>query len=206
MEIGKSIKAIREKKGLTQKQLAEIAQVTDKAVSLWECGLRDPRMGAIQKIADYFKVPISQIIGEDQTHGFAAERNSVPIPIISTLPENLKNIPLDSLRGYEFIPVYCLKQGRHYLCFRIEDDSMLPVFCKNDIVLVLLYENPGSDTYALLRVDNEPACIKKVMLSQNRIEVVSENPYYPRRSFDNYDLSRVEIFGTVVRLMRNFKY
>ncbi len=35
---GAAIKALRERKGLTQKQLAERVLVSDKAVSKWETG------------------------------------------------------------------------------------------------------------------------------------------------------------------------
>ena len=38
-EIGRKISAIRKEKGLTQKQLAEKINVTDKSVSKWETGV-----------------------------------------------------------------------------------------------------------------------------------------------------------------------
>ena len=36
---GETIRALREKKGYTQKQLAEILAVSDKTVSKWETGV-----------------------------------------------------------------------------------------------------------------------------------------------------------------------
>lgn len=60
--IGENIKHLRESHSMSQKELAEIAGVTDKAVSTWESGINIPRMGAIQKIADYFKIKKSEII------------------------------------------------------------------------------------------------------------------------------------------------
>ena len=65
MSIGSNIKAIRESHGLTQEELGKIAGVTDKAVSTWENEIKTPRMGAIQKIADYFGVPKSKIIDDE---------------------------------------------------------------------------------------------------------------------------------------------
>ena len=38
IEVGARIAASRKKKELTQKQLADLLHVTDKAVSKWECG------------------------------------------------------------------------------------------------------------------------------------------------------------------------
>lgn len=62
MTIGENIKQLRERFGLTQTQLGEIAGVSDKAVSTWEKGANIPRMGAIQRMADHFGIPKSDII------------------------------------------------------------------------------------------------------------------------------------------------
>lgn len=64
--IGDNIKNLRERFGLTQAQIGDIAGVSDKAVSTWEKGTVVPRMGAIQKLADYFHIPKSQIIEESK--------------------------------------------------------------------------------------------------------------------------------------------
>ena len=39
--------------------------MTDKTVSTWENGTREPRMGAIQKLADHFGINKSNIIEEN---------------------------------------------------------------------------------------------------------------------------------------------
>lgn len=64
MSIGENIKRLREEHGLTQEELGEIAGVSGKAVSKWESGAGDPRMGAVQKIADHFHISKSVIIDE----------------------------------------------------------------------------------------------------------------------------------------------
>ena len=65
MSIGENIKKLREMNNLTQKEFAKIAGLSDKAVSTWENGIKEPRMGAIQKIADYFGLQKSNIIEEN---------------------------------------------------------------------------------------------------------------------------------------------
>ena len=68
MQIANNIRRLREVYQLSQKDLALIAGVSDKAVSSWERGEREPRMGAIQKIADHFGITKSQLIeGDDVT-------------------------------------------------------------------------------------------------------------------------------------------
>ncbi|WP_088227817.1 helix-turn-helix transcriptional regulator [Desulfosporosinus sp. FKB] len=75
MGISENIKALREKYGLTQQDLAEIAGVSNKAVSAWETGQKEPRMGAIEKIANHFKIRKSNLIEED---GLAESETDLP--------------------------------------------------------------------------------------------------------------------------------
>lgn len=65
MGISENIKLLREQHQLSQKELGQIAGVSDKAVSTWEKGIKEPRMGAIQKMADYFGIQKSNIIEDD---------------------------------------------------------------------------------------------------------------------------------------------
>lgn len=65
MSIGKNIKLLREKYRLSQKDLALIAGVSDKAVSTWENGLKAPRMKSIQRITDHFGLKKSNLIEDD---------------------------------------------------------------------------------------------------------------------------------------------
>jgi len=46
------LKELRESKGLSQKQLAEIAGLSQRAVSHWEQGLRSPSWDAVLALAD----------------------------------------------------------------------------------------------------------------------------------------------------------
>lgn len=64
MSIAKNIKDLREQHQMSQYEFGKVAGVSDKAVSTWENGLKTPRMGAIQKISDYFNIPKSRIIDE----------------------------------------------------------------------------------------------------------------------------------------------
>ncbi len=64
MSVADNIRRLRQKHGLTQKEFGEIAGVSDKAVSTWEKGIKDPRMGAVGKLADYFGIPKSAILDD----------------------------------------------------------------------------------------------------------------------------------------------
>jgi len=64
MDVGDGIRELRESAGLTQAELGKVAGVSPNAVSQWENKRAVPRMGAIQRIADYFGIPKSMIMGD----------------------------------------------------------------------------------------------------------------------------------------------
>lgn len=68
MSIGENIKSLRESRGLTQAQLGDAVGVSDKAVSTWESGKREPRMGVVEKLATFFNVPKSVLLFGDGDH------------------------------------------------------------------------------------------------------------------------------------------
>ena len=85
MPIGENIKRLRTMHGLSQKELAKIAGVSDKAVSTWESGLKEPRMGAVQKIADHFGLKKSNLI-EDNGLEINITPKQSPVPVSDDLP------------------------------------------------------------------------------------------------------------------------
>lgn len=60
--IADNLKILRKRYGITQEELAEIAGVTNKAVSSWETGAKEPRMGAIERISRHFNIKKSNLI------------------------------------------------------------------------------------------------------------------------------------------------
>lgn len=66
---GPAIKALRERKGLTQKQLAEQILVSDKAVSKWETGKGLPDLSLLEPLAKALGVSVAELLsGEYRTN------------------------------------------------------------------------------------------------------------------------------------------
>jgi len=87
MPIGENIKRLRTIHGLSQKEFARIAGVSDKAVSTWESGLKEPRMGAVQKIADHFGLKKSNLIEDNGLDiSITHAQSPTPAPASDDLP------------------------------------------------------------------------------------------------------------------------
>ncbi|WP_255590371.1 helix-turn-helix domain-containing protein [Algoriphagus sp. NBT04N3] len=63
--IGKTIKSIREEKGLTQQQIAELVNMHRSNYSRVEAGDRDLSLDAVNKIARYFGMTIDELVNFD---------------------------------------------------------------------------------------------------------------------------------------------
>ena len=66
---GQLIAELRKEKGLTQKQLADALNVTDKAVSKWERGLSFPDISMLEPISELLGVSIMEILAGERQNG-----------------------------------------------------------------------------------------------------------------------------------------
>ena len=55
--------ALRKKAKISQKELAEEIDVSQASIGYWERGQRAPSIDAVQKIAKYFNVTTSYLVG-----------------------------------------------------------------------------------------------------------------------------------------------
>ena len=65
MSIAQNIRRLRERKGVTQEELAKAIGMSRPAVTQWETGWSQPRMGTVEKLAAFFGVSKSEIIDDD---------------------------------------------------------------------------------------------------------------------------------------------
>ncbi len=62
VEFGKFLMTLRKEKGITQSQLAEKLNVTDKAVSRWETGRNYPDIETFERLAKIFEITVSELL------------------------------------------------------------------------------------------------------------------------------------------------
>ena len=117
MGISDNIRILRERHNLTQAEFGAIAGVSDKAVSTWENGTAEPRMGAIQRIADHFRLTKSALIEDD-----VLER-SISLPLQHQLLLLIEQLNDDGQRRVLDYAADLVASGRY--AANIEDDSKL---------------------------------------------------------------------------------
>ena len=63
IETGRRIQLLRKSHGLTQRELAQMLNVTDRAVSKWERGLNFPDMAILEPLAKALDSTVVEILG-----------------------------------------------------------------------------------------------------------------------------------------------
>ena len=65
-KFGNFIKELRKEKGLTQKELGEKLNITDKAISKWERGLSFPDISMLNSLASFFEIDVSELLNGEK--------------------------------------------------------------------------------------------------------------------------------------------
>lgn len=101
--MGQLIKSLRKEKGLTQKQLADLLNITDKAVSKWERDIACPDTATLPKLADILEIPVEsllnariEVVPEDSALGHIDDTN----PYAEMYKERTKQHLLKGLPGF----------------------------------------------------------------------------------------------------------
>lgn len=81
--IAKNITALRQEHKMTQIELAEKLNYSDKAVSKWERGESIPDIGVLKAIADLFEVKVDYLLEESH--------QELPVAVIELPPKSRRN-------------------------------------------------------------------------------------------------------------------
>lgn len=119
MGVKENIIRLRKLTGVTQEELGKIAGVSRSAVSLWEIGESEPRMGSVQSIADYFHIRKANII-ED------GGMNNVFVSATGSLYETMDSdaVSPDERRILDLFRA-CSPDGREYMLGMAETTARL---------------------------------------------------------------------------------
>lgn len=71
LRIGSFIKELRRERGMTQKQLADRLNITDRAVSKWERGLSAPDIALLEPLAELLGVSVTELLKGERKPGDA---------------------------------------------------------------------------------------------------------------------------------------
>lgn len=220
MGISKNIKRIREIYGLTQQDLADIAGVTNKAVSAWESGAKEPRMGAIEKIAQRFNILKSNIIEENGMENLHLNEFRLPVnaerirgaSVTAKLYGSIAaGIPLEMIPVEDQIEIPQNMANRYPDAFllRVTGDSMNKVVPNGAYALIDPAEDAKNGEVVAVTVNGHDATLKRFYKMQNSIalEPDSYNQDHATKLYGSNnedDEAVLKIIGRMVWFMSPF--
>lgn len=83
-KIGACLRDLRKEKGLTQEQLAEQFNISQRTVSRWETGSNMPDLDVLLQLADFYRVDIRTLLnGEKQRRTMSEETKEIVHKLVS---------------------------------------------------------------------------------------------------------------------------
>ncbi len=87
---GEKIKELRQEKGLTQKQLAQIIENAQSAIVYWETNKQEPTISALKKLCIFFDVTADYLLGIEDESGARIAQSKYNIGSIHNRNINMK--------------------------------------------------------------------------------------------------------------------
>ena len=201
--IGTRLRYLRKQDEITQQQLADQLGIAKSTVSMYETGQREPDFEMLEKLADFFNVPM---------HTFfpGGETPAIPSPLpsnIVVLPASRPTVPLvgqiacgtpiladENIEGYVELPAHI----RADYALTCKGDSMINArIFDGDIVYIHLQETVENGEIAAVLIDDE-ATLKRVYHTPGRLTLRPCNPMYPDFEFSGEDLNKIRILGKAI--------
>ena len=202
--MAQKIKELRQKKGMTLEQVAQIVGVGKSTVRKWETGMiANMRRDKIDLLAKAFGVKPSYLMGWEDSSTI----DIFSIPGIS--PINKKKLPLlGNIACGE--PIFANEEFGEYIeveggitadfCLRAQGDSMINArIYDGDIVLVKKQSSVENGEIAVVLIGDE-ATLKRVFYYPEKQKLVlsPENPKYEPFVYIGEELNEIKILGKAV--------
>ena len=209
-ELGTYLKTYREGLGYSTYDINKLCDISPSYISLLENGKRKPSPIILKKLSNIYSIDYIDLL---EKSGFIdlAEKEKIKekgkatftlptIPILGTVKAGY-----DWLAEENVVDYITLKEEipniKEYYALRITGDSMLPILNTGDTVIVHNQDDVESGQTAVILINGEEATVKKVIKTNDGIELHSMNPYYPVKKFTFEDMKNipVKIIGRVRR-------
>lgn len=211
--IGARISTARQKRSLTQRELAKRVGKSKQLVSAWENGRAEILASCLVELGLTLSVDMNWLLhGANASAGVPALPQGTPVPL-------LEGHHVQKLASGRFKPDERIKRiailsdvSERAFCFRATDDGMRPWILKGDLLIVdpaasiepgtptLVLVNSGADESKAPLILARDIHFRSSNLENYQIRLVSRNDAYP--SLDVLGKVSAKLLGPIVGLHR----
>lgn len=199
------LREARERAGISQKNLAQIIQVSPSRYNQWETGKYNPDTEMLILIAKALNTSVEYLIGNTDDPS-PNKKEGYRIPVLGTVAAGIPLTAIENIEDWEEIDPELLKDGSEYVGLKIHGHSMEPRMRDGDVVIVRLQDDCNTGDIAIVIVNGDEATCKKIKKTPEGIMLIPLNQNFEPMFYSNKEIVElpVRIFGKVVELRAKF--
>lgn len=202
MSIARNIRAVRTRNNLTQEEFGEIVGVSSMAVSQWETGRAVPRMGAVQKISDYFHISKGSLIDEDSSTltKLPISGSTATLPLRTLGKVHAGVMDDDTICDDEDVQVperVVLAYPDAFL-LRVEGNCMDRVIPEGSHVVVVPHKVPTNGSIVVIRDDTYEAIMRRYYKGSSALMLSPDSYEEEYQDIIVHDGQEITLIGVVV--------
>lgn len=176
------LKELRQRKSLTQEELAEELGITQKQISRYENGDRNFKQELLFQLATYFNVSINDFFPPTTfDNGVTVDiDDNIKIPVFGIIKAGIPIESQNDIIDYVEIPRSWLKGGKKFYGLKISGDSMETRYQENDIVI--FEQTNDTERYngkdVAVMINGTESTFKKLIVKEDGIILQPYNPAY----------------------------
>ena len=208
IEIGNRIEKSRKAVGMTQEELANTLGLNKSTIQRYESGkIEKIKLPIIEAMANALGVRPEYLAAKSDTseNNIEVLPNSKVhmIPVFETVSAGFGAYANDCIIDYMPLYITNISDVPDMMCIKVTGDSMYPKIEDGDIIVVRRQPIVDNGQIAVVLIDGEEGVVKKINAGTDFIELISINPMYPPRRFENEDTERISIVGLVKQIIKN---
>lgn len=198
MTVGERIKGIMKKKGISQNQLARIAQISQSGLSSIINGASSPKENTMKAIAGALECTVADLMGEEAVPSNILQMIRGAVPIVGEIACGTPILAQQNIEGYVDTPA-----GVHAdFALRCKGKSMEPLFLDGDLVLIRQQDDADDGKIAAVLIENE-ATLKRIHRIPDGIMLLPENTAeYAPQIYQGERATFIRILGVAVGYVR----
>jgi len=200
----KNLNLLLSQRGKTQKEVADAISVSPQTFNTWCQGIALPRMGKVQRLADYFNIEKADLI-EEKVPSASHKRKGVTINVLGRVAAGIPIEAIEDIIDTEEITEEMARTGE-FFALQINGDSMEPKFSKGDVVIVRQQSDAEDGQIVIATINGYDATCKRLKKYADGIALLSTNPAFEPMYFSEEEIKNkpVKIIGKVVELRAKF--
>lgn len=202
MSIARNIRAVRTRNNLTQEEFGEIVGVSSMAVSQWETGRAVPRMGAVQKISDYFHISKGSLIDEDSSTltklPISGSTATLPLRTLGKVHAGVMDDD-DACDDEEVqVPERVVLAYPDAFLLRVEGNCMDRVIPEGSHVVVVPHKEPTNGSIVVIHDDAYEAIMRRYYKGSSALMLSPDSYEEEYQDIIVHDGQEITLIGVVV--------